>query len=324
MATKTSLLGLTKPDYSDVQDVDVINGNMEIIDKEMGKRSRVINLLDNSNFAKPVNMLGDADYSGTGYTIDRWKSTNARLSVKINDGYITLTSRGGAGYIRQFFEKPITNGKYTLAVCVRGTGTGNMFFSTDDVSSGCGLMKLNGGSGWTIYTLACDAAGGTAVPNQFSIKCDADQTFDVLWAALYEGEYTADTLPEYIQNEYAQEFAACARECVVIPKFQVLNGFVTGSAKEAWVSIFLAAPMRKTTPIIEMLPQVVLRGINGYSALTPGSSDAITPTSMQCTAENVQTANVLRLRMFFDSAIDTNNTPVSVLMQSKCVIRAEP
>lgn len=324
MATNTSHLKLTKPDYADSADIGVINGNMDTLDEEIWKRSRVYNKLDNSNFAMPVNLLGNAEYSGTGYTIDRWKSTNARLSVKINDGYITLTSSGGVGYLRQLFEKPITNGKYTLAACVRGTGKGSMYFTTDGASSGCGAVTLNGGSGWTIYTVACDAAGGTAVPNQFSIRCDAEQTFDVLWAALYEGEYTADTLPEYIQDDYAQEFAACARECVVIPKYQVLNGFVTGSAKEVWVSIFLPAPMRSATPEIEMLPQVILRGINGYSALTPSSTDAITPTSMQCTAENVQTANVLRLRMFFDSAIETNNTPISVLMQSKCVIRAEP
>lgn len=36
----------------------------------------------------------------------------------------------------------------------------------------------------------------------------------VSWAALYEGEYTAETLPEYQSKGYAAELAACQRYCI--------------------------------------------------------------------------------------------------------------
>lgn len=42
MATRTAFLGLAKPDYSDVQDVGVINANMEILDDAVHKASSKI------------------------------------------------------------------------------------------------------------------------------------------------------------------------------------------------------------------------------------------------------------------------------------------
>ena len=50
------------------------------------------NLLDNWYFADPINQRGQAEYSGTGYTIDRWNLTNQYCKLKVNQGYISLIS----------------------------------------------------------------------------------------------------------------------------------------------------------------------------------------------------------------------------------------
>ena len=55
MATKTSLLGLTKPAYTDAADIAVLNTNFDLIDKAVGNGARGANLFVNSNFANPVN-----------------------------------------------------------------------------------------------------------------------------------------------------------------------------------------------------------------------------------------------------------------------------
>jgi hypothetical protein len=44
-----------------------------------------------------------------------------------------------------------------------------------------------------------------------------NETYLMVWAALYEGEYTVETLPPYIPKGYAAELAECKRYYQVIP-----------------------------------------------------------------------------------------------------------
>lgn len=168
------------------------------------------NLLDNSNFA--VNQRGDTSYSRNGYTIDRWKITNSTTQVDLNDGYITVKAlNDGLGYFRQEFEKPLTTGVFTLAICVRGTGQGRIYFTTAKGSSGTGSVTFSASSDWQVICLTSDAASGTGVPDQFTIRADDANGFDIKWAALYAGEYTAETLPPYMPKGYAHELLECQR-----------------------------------------------------------------------------------------------------------------
>jgi len=47
-------------------------------------------LLDNWYFANPVNQRGQTEYTGSGYTIDRWRSNNSTVVVSIMSGKIKL------------------------------------------------------------------------------------------------------------------------------------------------------------------------------------------------------------------------------------------
>jgi len=280
----------------------------------LSKRDRVHNLLVNSNFQ--VNRRGTTEISGNDYIVDLWFNSTG-TSKLTNNGVQVTSGTEGAAYLSQFIET-IKDGVFTFAAKVNG----NI------------VLRVVQISGTTVTTIRNEYAAYSGGYLQFTynsshggyeaaFRVERENTITIEWTALYEGEYTPETLPSYVRNGYATEFAECSRHYTVIGRYQTLNGFITGSAKEAWVSVFLPVPMRLASPTVATMPKVILRGVNGYSALTPSRDDAIVPTSALCTAENTLNGNVLRIRFYFDSAIDTNNTPVSVYLDSKCAISAE-
>lgn len=61
------------------------------------------NILDNAYFLNSVNQRAKYNYSGIGYTIDRWKLVIASASLDVNNG-ITLNAGSGFALLQQFFE----------------------------------------------------------------------------------------------------------------------------------------------------------------------------------------------------------------------------
>lgn len=152
------------------------------------------NLLDNSDFRNPVNQRGIASGNviTNAYCIDRWKLLNAG-QLTFDDGYITISANQGYDvYFRQFFEKlpkfPVTvrlettSGIITakLAINARYTFNDDMYVEIDK-------------SGFL----------GLFIPQGKSLS--------IVNIALYEGSYTADTLPEYQPKGYGVELAECQR-----------------------------------------------------------------------------------------------------------------
>lgn len=197
MATKTSLLGLTKPGYSDVQDVGVINANMEIIDQEMGKRSRAHNLLVNSNFR--TNQRGQTTYTGNGYSIDCWRSFYADTTHTVTESGILVSATDGNPKIYQVIDPNAidTNKTYTAAVC---DSAGNVSVKT---------MRPTA----TVYSPVCVYISGS----NMLFRIDGANTWR--WAALYEGEYTLETLPAYVPKDYVAELLACQQHAIPLGGF---------------------------------------------------------------------------------------------------------
>lgn len=189
MATTTANLGLTKPDYTEAADIAVINNNMDLIDSAIAYRSRVWNLLDNSNFTNPVNQRGKTSYAGAGYAIDRWRAWVDSNTLTIHDGYITTT------------------GDYAQYIKGLGKGTYSAFAMRTDGT----LIQINTGyesaNDWRYVSLPAGS---------------------YVWAALYEGEYTAETLPAYVPRGYAAELSECRRyfrrkETAIVPTYVGAN-----------------------------------------------------------------------------------------------------
>lgn len=105
------------------------------------------NLLDNPWFVSGsvVNQRGSANYTSTGYTVDRWKNTNgvALTSIALGTNGLTFTkASGGYAFFSQILGHPIDeDATYTLSV-----------LSTDGVHSATGVF-VSGTSSETYVTI---------------------------------------------------------------------------------------------------------------------------------------------------------------------------
>lgn len=169
----------------------------------------VYNLLDNSDFRNPVNQRGKTSYSNSPqYSIDRWIVDSKVNTMTVNNGYITITAKSGyEGSLYQKWEGMVTFGKkLTLAAKVKN---GELIvvsgqYPTVAPSSTTVIAAVTSGS----VTLRIEAAAeyGAAV-----IAATPGSSINLEWAALYEGEYTAETLPEYQPKGYGAELSECQR-----------------------------------------------------------------------------------------------------------------
>ena len=150
------------------------------------------NLLDNSDFRSPVNQRSASSYTTAGdYGIDRW-FLRTSSSVTVNSGSITVT-----GKMKQRLLNAAQGGTYTLAA---GNADGSVTILTThgwDNGAFCYYVELPAG--------------------------------EYVWAALYEGSYTADTLPPYVPKGYAAELAECQRYYQTIPYYLAQNNVNTNS-----------------------------------------------------------------------------------------------
>lgn len=166
------------------------------------------NLLDNSDFTNPVNQRGKTSYSGGEYAIDRWEMQSG-TNMTLMDGFIRITGDWDA---QQIIGNKLI-GTYTFAAYARVNVAGEykqtieLFENNSSIAS---CMCTNVGE-WKIYT--CTATFTGAV-NQIVIINNragsvSDASMDVQWAALYEGSYTADTIPPYVPKGKRIEMLNC-------------------------------------------------------------------------------------------------------------------
>ena len=178
----------------------------------------VYNLLDNSDFTHPIAQAGvNGAHGATGYAVDRWMRTNGATVSQAADGLKIVSDKTSwtAG-IQQRIEAKRFADVMTFAVhgvfpvacrlfVYIGSGTTNFgtAYFQGDAAERTLVLKLTKPDGLT----------GDEVVNVY-ISPDTGSTGTaavVRWAALYEGEYTAETLPPYVPKGYAAELAECLR-----------------------------------------------------------------------------------------------------------------
>lgn len=178
----------------------------------------VYNLLDNSDFVHPVAQAGvNGAHGATGYAVDRWNRTNGATVSQAADGLKIVSDKTSwtAGIQQRIEAKRFAD---VMTFAVRGVfpvacrlfvyiGSGTTNFGTayfqGDAAERTLVLKLTKPDGLT----------GDEVVNVY-ISPDTGSTGTaavVRWAALYEGEYTAETLPPYVPKGYAAELAECLR-----------------------------------------------------------------------------------------------------------------
>ena len=163
------------------------------------------NLLDNSDFRNPVNQRGQTSYTLNawgGYCIDRWRAGEQALTLTINGNGCTLS-----GEIYQTIDpngnaKNLNGKTVTIAAKVNGS-IGCMSGHIELIGEWAQFadFSIPGGRGY-IYADS---------NNNLHMGLVVDGTVTVEWVALYEGKYTAETLPEYRCKGYGAELAECQR-----------------------------------------------------------------------------------------------------------------
>ena len=161
------------------------------------------NLLDNSDFRNPVNQRGVTNVSAIGYCIDRWIfGLSGSGALNVQDGLLAFNaSNESYCEIVQIQENSsaLSGKEMTFVVCI----------APDNI------ICLN-------FTYGTNASVLSADGNISLIHHDGDRVYirifstgnnwiGVKWAALYEGTYTAETLPPYVPKGYAAELVECQR-----------------------------------------------------------------------------------------------------------------
>lgn len=181
------------------------------------RRAAPYNLLDNSYFRNLVNQRGQTEYT-EGYTIDRWtiwdNASGGKLSITANGIKITIGSLGSVVLSQKIpIERIDTNKTYTFA------------------------WHLSDGSVNIQHRTLSDSGYGWAV-----LEHHFQENVEIAWCALYEGEYTLDTLPEYQPKCYGAELAECMRYYQQYDENWM--SAITDSSGYALCSLVLPVPMR--------------------------------------------------------------------------------
>lgn len=219
----------------------------------------VRNLLDNSDFRNPVNQRGASSYTGNVYTIDRWAlwwdgTTNGKLTI--NDDGITVTQ-----WLFQNLENVDPDKEYTFAV-----------------STANGLHVVSGKPSES----ATDGVISIVV-NEY-VQVNIHNGGKLYWAALYEGSYTADTLPPYVPKGYGAELAECQRYYFEIPSGGAFIFRKRNEGADVYAAFEICPPIVFPTRM-RIVPTVTL-----YYDITDGEAKSGGPLS--CTTGSCSMPNV--------------------------------
>lgn len=235
----------------------------------LSQRDRVVNLLDNSDFTSAVNQRewsNNTEVPPNTYFLDRW-TTYANAVTP------ALTSRGLAlnGEIYQPLSKSALAGKtLTIAVCL----------SDGTVIAKSGVVP--GDSVWSNFISVSRNGANVLLTNasetmlRFRILPGGNT---VRWAALYEGSYTADTLPAYQPKGYATELMNCMRYFRKSYGSARLAGFCTTSM--AYIGLPMTIPMRVTPTLT----------VTSYGSIRV-DGNTVTPTSASLNSVGKDALNI--------------------------------
>lgn len=158
------------------------------------------NLLRNSDFSNPV----CSGTSGTSsYILDGWTANKLTITQEQYD--IKTVPTATYAYIKQVVK--VTPGKtYTCAARFSNAGVGEIRIYNTAITTQYGKVGKISAVGMVSFTVPDDVKEIAVLlyPNAANVNSGI-----VYWAALYEGEYTAETIPEYKTRGYSMEAAVC-------------------------------------------------------------------------------------------------------------------
>ena len=269
------------------------------------------NLLDNWYFANPVNQKGQMEYTGSGYTIDRWRSYGTKVSI--NDGYISLSTEGNPTFCQKseldLYDKTLT---FSVLLANGSLCTGTGILASDTAWKNTTLYEDSSIKLWLqnsnpLFNTAIDIKGNTPVDLVAAkLEFGSSQTL-----AHKEGsKWVLNEIPDY-----ATELAKCQRYQAIY-SYPQTNGFgnatyiavgIANSTTTARFSIETPAPLR-TKPAVSMDGFYALRKTLGRvkaSAATPLWPPIQNKVAVQVTCDeaNFTVGEILFLESFSGAAL---------------------
>ena len=192
-------MAYSKQNFQNGQTLDA--ANLETMENGIIAGQGVKNLLINSNFKDPINSSGKTSWSSSGFTIDKWRADSA-ATINLTSSGITVDATSVAGNLQQNIDN-LPNGTYTFAALVNNvirtiafTNNNGTITTVDNSNASFGDSgSINAGKENSAYYVQINNAQG--------------HTNAIAWAALYEGNYTVDTLPNYIPKDKHIEMINC-------------------------------------------------------------------------------------------------------------------
>lgn len=223
--------------YDVANDLTTPAPNVAVLDAYQGKvlldMVAARNLLDNSNFTDPVNQRGGTSGAVTAWTyfIDRWQATDATLTYSIGTDGLHLTA--GEAWMAQNVQSSETKAGTTYTLVV-GFNDGTFTLCTGALPAGeTSWTEFAGENDDNCYVRMAKITGAV-----ISCSFKPKKAVVATWAALYEGDYTADTLPPYVPKGYAVELAECMRYAIVLPnQMRIRAATISNNTLEVFVPL---------------------------------------------------------------------------------------
>lgn len=232
----------------------------DYVDDKIAGMGLAKNQLDNSYFpsAYVINQRGLTTYTGSGYTVDRWR-INSAATVSITANGVEVDATSVKANLQQNFEN-LPNGIFTFAAKVND----NIVYRVIENNNGTITTLNNSKAAFTggYLALGKGSAYYAQIVNSEGYKNKIE------WAALYEGEYTVETLPQYIPKGYAAELLECQRYFYSTQGSYFYCGYGSAtSATELYANIVVPVKMR-IKPTVSNKGQFVARGNGKEHAIT--------------------------------------------------------
>jgi len=168
------------------------------------------NLLHNWDFRNPVNQRGQSSYNVANYTIDRWRTNDANISVNINSGYITVSNNGTAEkhFLQQLeFMAP---GDYTVSLLLANGDILSESLNVNDLVAG-------GSGGSSVKNLTAGLKvqiGDFSSKPAFKLFIVPGYSFNIVAIKLELG--SVSTLANDPPADYGEQLALCQRYALVL------------------------------------------------------------------------------------------------------------
>lgn len=277
------------------------------------------NLLDNAYFIGggsqqgggqfPINQRGLTEYTGAGYTIDRWFISNSSCKLNIEETGLRITrlNNGHAFFMQRIPFAMLQDGIYTFSAIVDD----ELQSMTLQVNQTMSRVLSSFAGGWA---LGFEVSGENYVPHIRSLGTNSAESVFVAATKLELGNHQTlayesgggykliDPAPNY-----TDELMRCQRYQRVIPIGHILNGYLTSGA----TTFEFKCPdgMRDTNPTFLFDgAKVVVRTVDGYSSVASLNSMG-TITNMAAIKPNR-----FYLEVADKAVIGPNNAPASLTL----------